>query len=75
MSKLTPTEIIYNAQKRIDAAQSHDELAVAWDQGLGALYALMDLGLIDVSTWRWHHGNFDSRAELRTLALEQGGVQ
>lgn len=75
MTGLSPTEVIDNARKRIERAQCLGGLDIAWNQGLGALHALLALGGIDSSTWRWHHAGFDSSAELRALALEPGGEQ
>ncbi|MDI9839015.1 hypothetical protein QM333_12910 [Pseudomonas aeruginosa] len=75
MTSLTPAQVIDNARQRIEAAQCREGLDVAWGQGLGALHTLLALGRIDLSTWRWHHADFDSRAELRAFALEQGGGQ
>lgn len=75
MTVLTPSEVIDNARRRIERAQCLGGLDIAWNQGLGALHALFELGRIDLSTWRWHQAGFDSSAELRALVLEPGGAK
>ncbi|MNG23509.1 hypothetical protein D3C84_1081220 [compost metagenome] len=62
---MTPTEIITKATARLEAATTDASMEVALDTGIGAIGALLDLGLISVHIWRAAIDNLDAMAEKR----------
>lgn len=67
---MTPTEIITKAAARLEAATSNASMGVALDTGIGAIGALLDLGLINVHVWRTAIDNLDAMAEQIKANLE-----
>ncbi|MNR20159.1 hypothetical protein D3C85_1369870 [compost metagenome] len=73
---LTPAEIIDKARNRVASAKSAATLDVCLDNAHGAIYTLLDLRLITMSTWRKAIASVDRQAEQVAKALETvGGAQ
>jgi len=73
---LTAAEIISKARNRVASAKSTAALDVCLDNAHGAIYTLLDLRLITMTTWRKAIASVDRRAEKAAKALKaEGGVQ
>lgn len=73
---LTPAEIIGKARNRVASAKSAATLDVCLDNAHGAIYTLLDLRLITMSTWRKAIASVDRKAEKIAKVLKAvGGVQ
>lgn len=70
---MTPAEIITKARDRLEAATSAASAGVALDTGIGAIGALLDLGLINVHVWRAAIDGLDAMAE--RIKGDPGGAQ
>ena len=67
---MTPAEIITKAAARLEAATTDASREVALNTGIGAIGALLDLGLINVHVWRTAIDELDAMAEQIKANLE-----